>query len=230
MKPRRWRSSAAAASTLSSPTSAWSRWDGLTLFKRIHADHPSLPVILLTAYASIENAIEIMKGGAFDYITKPFKVDDMLSCLKRAETKILRDVSSATSLDTSVPLTCQLDNLIATSPAMLAVCETIRKVAPTTSTVLLNGESGTGKEVVAKAIHRCSARARAEMVAVNCAAMPEQLMLQGKLLRALQEGGHPPYRRHARLREQLGFAVARRTVAKYRRRLGVPSACRRKMR
>ncbi len=204
--------------------------DGLTLFKRIHADHPSLPVILLTAYASIENAIEIMKGGAFDYITKPFKVDDMLSCLKRAETKILRDVSSATSLDTSVPLTYQLDNLIATSPAMLAVCETIRKVAPTTSTVLLNGESGTGKEVVAKAIHRCSARARSEMVAVNCAALPEQLlesemfghmkgaftgaysdkkglfeaadggtlfldeissmplMLQGKLLRALQEG------------------------------------------
>ena len=204
--------------------------DGLTLFKKIHELRPSLPVILLTAYASVENAIEIMKGGAFDYLTKPFKVDDMLACLKRAEEKILRDVSSATSIDAAVPLTYQFDNLIATSSAMQAVCETIRKIAPTSSTVLINGESGTGKEVVAKAIHQCSPRAKGPMVAVNCAALPEELLesemfghmrgaftgahadkkglfeeadggtlfldeissmplvLQGKLLRALQEG------------------------------------------
>ena len=150
--------------------------DGLTLFKKIHDLQPSIPVILLTAYASVENAIEIMKGGAFDYITKPFKVDDMLACLKRAEEKILRDVSSATTLDASVPLVYKFDHLIATSPAMLALCETIRKVAPTTSTVLINGESGTGKEVVAKAIHSCSLRAKGHLVAVNCAALPEQLL------------------------------------------------------
>ena len=204
--------------------------DGLTLFKKIHEMYPSMPVVLLTAYASVENAIEIMKGGAFDYITKPFKVDDMIACLKRAESKILRDVSSVSSLDENVPLKYQFENLIASSPAMLAVCDTIRKVAPTSSTILINGESGTGKEVIAKAIHQCSTRAKNEMVAVNCAALPEQLlesemfghvkgaftgayadkeglfeaadggtlfldeissmplMLQGKLLRALQEG------------------------------------------
>ena len=204
--------------------------NGLELFKKIHELEPSIPVILLTAYASVENAIEIMKVGAFDYITKPFKVGEMLACLKRAESKILRDVSSVTSLNESVPLNYQFDGLIATSPQMLAVCDTIRKVAPSSSTVLINGESGTGKEVIANAIHSCSSRSGKRLVAVNCAALPEQLlesemfghvkgaftgayadkeglfetadggtlfldeissmplMLQGKFLRALQEG------------------------------------------
>lgn len=204
--------------------------DGLTLFKKIHALNPAIPVILLTAYASIENAIEIMKDGAFDYITKPFKVDDMLACLKRAEGKILRDVSTASSLNAEQPLTYQFEGLIAHSPAMLSVCDTIRKVAASSSTILINGESGTGKEVIARAIHTSSPRANKPLVAVNCAALPEQLlesemfghvkgaftgayadkeglfqaanggtlfldeissmpmMLQGKLLRALQEG------------------------------------------
>ena len=208
--------------------------DGLTLFKKIHELRPSLPVILLTAYASVENAIEIMKGGAFDYLTKPFKVDDMLACLKRAETKILRDVSAVASAESALSLTYQFDGMIATSPAMAAVCDTIRKVAASSSTVLINGESGTGKEVVARAIHNSSPRAKKPMVAVNCAALPEELlesemfghkkgaftgahadkeglfaaadggtlfldeissmplMLQGKLLRALQEGDIRP--------------------------------------
>jgi len=147
--------------------------DGMSLFKEIHAIFPDMPVILLTAYASVNTAIEAMKGGIFDYITKPFKVDDMLACLKRAEEKLQKN---STSSSADVPLKYHFDNFVATSPAMLKVCETIEKVAPTAATVLINGESGTGKEVIAKTIHKASTRVNRPWVAVNCAALPENLL------------------------------------------------------
>ena len=149
--------------------------DGMTLFKEIKAYNPSIPVILLTAYASVETAIEAMKSGIFDYLTKPFKVDEMLACLKRAEEKIAKN-SSVASISASEPLRYRFENFIATSPAMNEVCETISKVAPTAATVLINGESGTGKEVIARAIHKSSTRAGKPWVAVNCAAIPENLL------------------------------------------------------
>ena len=149
--------------------------DGMMLFKEIKAFDPSIPVILLTAYASVETAIEAMKSGIFDYLTKPFKVDEMIACLKRAEEKIAKN-SAVASTSVSEPLRYRFENFIASSPAMNEVCETIAKVAPTAATVLINGESGTGKEVIARAIHKSSTRAGKPWVAVNCAAIPENLL------------------------------------------------------
>ena len=148
--------------------------DGMTLFKEIHQIAPDMPVILLTAYASVETAIEAMKLGIFDYMTKPFRVDDMVSCLKRAEEKVRKAATQATGIEH--PLNYRFENLIANSDAMRNVCDMIQKVAPTAVTVLINGESGTGKEVIARTIHRNSTRARRPWVAVNCAAIPEQLL------------------------------------------------------
>ena len=148
--------------------------DGMTLFKEIHQIAPKMPVILLTAYASVETAIEAMKLGIFDYITKPFKVDDMVACLRRAEEKVRKQATHAAGVEHVVKY--RFENLIANSDAMRNVCDMIQKVAPTAVTVLINGESGTGKEVIAKTIHRNSTRARRPWVAVNCAAIPEQLL------------------------------------------------------
>ena len=149
--------------------------DGMQLFREIRSFNAAIPVILLTAYASVETAIEAMKSGIFDYLTKPFKVDDMLACLRRAEEK-LRTNATVASTSASEPLRYRFENFIASSSAMAEVCETISKVAPTAATVLINGESGTGKEVIARTIHKSSTRARKPWVAVNCAAIPENLL------------------------------------------------------
>ena len=127
--------------------------DGMTLFKEIHAIAPGIPVILLTAYASVETAIEAMKLGIFDYITKPFKVDDMVACLKRAEEKASKSTTRA--VGSEHPIKYRFENHIASSAAMRQVCDMIQKVAPTAVTVLINGESGTGKEVIAKMVLIC---------------------------------------------------------------------------
>ena len=150
--------------------------DGMGLFKEIHKLHPSMPVILLTAYASVETAIDAMREGMFDYLTKPFKVDDILSCLARADEKVKKHESLALSMDADTPPKYRFENLIGSSPIMTQVCDMIQKVAPTAATVLINGESGTGKEVIAKTIHRNSPRASKSWVAVNCAALPENLL------------------------------------------------------
>ena len=97
--------------------------DGMMLFKEIKAYNPSIPVVLLTAYASVETAIEAMKSGIFDYLTKPFKVDEMLACLKRAEERLAKN-TAATSISASEPLRYRFENFIASSPAMNEVCET----------------------------------------------------------------------------------------------------------
>ena len=150
--------------------------DGMTLFREIKAIAPEMPVILLTAYATVETAIEAMKAGIFDYLTKPFKVDDMIACLKRAEEKLTGGSVRAAAAAGNQPARYRFENLIASSPMMTSVCDTIQKVAPTAATVLINGESGTGKEVIAKTIHKNSTRAKKPWVAVNCAAIPENLL------------------------------------------------------
>ena len=150
--------------------------DGMQLFREIKKTHSGMPVILLTAYASVETAIEAMKEGVFDYLTKPFKVDDILACLASAEEKVKKHESLATSMNANAPLRYRFENLIGGSPLMTQVCDMIQKVAPTAATVLINGESGTGKEVIAKTIHKNSPRASKPWVAVNCAALPENLL------------------------------------------------------
>ena len=150
--------------------------DGMSLFKEIKTVKPDMPVILLTAYATVETAVEAMKSGIFDYLTKPFKVDDLVACLKRALDKKAGDAAHRAVADAETHGHSEFDGLIAHAPSMVAVCETIRKVAPTAATVLINGESGTGKEVIARTIHRNSTRKDRPWVAVNCAAIPENLL------------------------------------------------------
>ena len=150
--------------------------DGMALFREIRKVTTVMPVIILTGYASIETAIDAMKSGVFDYLTKPFKVDDMLACLKRAEEQIAKNAASAKMLKADAPIPYAADSFIASSPSMKKVCETIQKVGPTPATVLINGESGTGKEVIARTIHKASTRANGPWVAVNCAALPENLL------------------------------------------------------
>ena len=151
--------------------------DGLTLIKEVKKTHPRLPMILLTAYASVETAIDAMKCGAFDYLTKPFKVDEMLATVKRAEAAAAEGGGAAPEARAGGAASrYRFENIVATSPAMLKVCEMIQRVAPTAATVLIYGESGTGKEVVARAIHSHSPRKEKPWVAVNCAAIPADLL------------------------------------------------------
>jgi len=149
--------------------------DGLTLFREIRTFNTEVPIILLTAYASVETAIDAMKSGAFDYLTKPFKVDEMLATVKRAE-EFVKTKRTAAIIPSDVPLRYQFENLIASNPTMLQVCKMIQRVGPTAATVLINGESGTGKEVIARTLHNTSPRKEKPWVAVNCAAIPEHLI------------------------------------------------------
>ena len=150
--------------------------DGLTLIKEVKKTHAKLPMILLTAYASVETAIDAMKCGAFDYLTKPFKVDEMLATVKRAEAAAAEGGGAKDADAGGAASRYRFENIVATSPAMLKVCEMIQRVAPTAATVLIYGESGTGKEVVARAIHSHSPRKEKPWVAVNCAAIPADLL------------------------------------------------------
>lgn len=149
--------------------------DGLQLLKIAHRERPQMAVIMLTAYGSVETAVQAMKEGAFDYVTKPFKVDELLLTVQRAleYTRVrLENVELRRQLDTRY----QFENIVAESPAMRRVCEIISRVARTDATVLITGESGTGKELVAQAIHAHSARRGRKFLPINCAALPEPLL------------------------------------------------------
>ncbi|MCX7817868.1 MAG: sigma-54 dependent transcriptional regulator [Kiritimatiellae bacterium] len=147
--------------------------DGIELLHRAHEMCPNTPVVLLTGYGSVKTAVEAMKGGAFDYCTKPFKMDELLATLQRAlkyRALLLEREDLRSRLRQTIP------SLVAESAAMRQICEVINRVAPTDSTVLIIGESGTGKEVVARAIHDQSLRRKKSFVPINCAAMPEPLL------------------------------------------------------
>ena len=134
-----------------------------------------IQVIILTAFGTIETAVEAMKAGAFHYISKPFNRDELKLTIRKAlelealqrENVVLRQALKSRN---------DLDSIVADSPGMRQIVEMIRRVAPTETTVLILGESGTGKELVARAIHGLSPRARGPFVAVNCAAIPENLL------------------------------------------------------
>jgi DNA-binding NtrC family response regulator len=149
--------------------------DGMQLLKQSRRERAGAVVIMLTAYGSVETAVEAMKEGAFDYVTKPFKVDELLITVKRA-LEYINIVAENVSLKQQLESRYQFENIVADSPAMRSVCEMIERVAPTDTTVLILGESGTGKELVAKAIHSYSLRKTKTFVPINCAAMPEPLL------------------------------------------------------
>ena len=149
--------------------------DGMEVFRFARQAQPDTPVILLTAYGAVNTAIEAMKGGAFDYLTKPFKVDELLITVRRA-LSFRTLVSERDHLKQALADSYGFANVIAQSPQMRGICEMVKRVAPTDTTVLIIGESGTGKEVVARAIHGSSRRKDAPFIAVNCAAIPESLI------------------------------------------------------
>jgi len=149
--------------------------NGMELLKLVHDERPNMSVIMLTAYGSIETAIEALKLGAFDYVTKPFKVDELLITIQRALEYNKAIVENA-DLKAQLGTKYHMENIVAESPAMQNVCDMIKRVAPTDTTILIYGESGTGKELVAKAIHAQSRRKDKKFLAVNCAALPEPLL------------------------------------------------------
>ena len=149
--------------------------NGMALLKQAHDERPGMSVIMLTAYGSVETAIEAMKLGAFDYVTKPFKVDELLITIQRA-LSYTKALSENADLKAQLTTRYGLENIVAESEAMQHVCQMIQRVAPTDASILIYGESGTGKELVAKAIHACSRRSDKQFLAVNCAALPEPLL------------------------------------------------------
>jgi DNA-binding NtrC family response regulator len=149
--------------------------DGVDLLARLKAVQPDLPVILITAHGSIASAVEAMKLGAFDYLTKPFDRERLRGTVRKA-LDMAALASENRQLRQLIAERFSFASMIAGSRAMRAVTDTAARVAQTDTTVLLEGESGTGKELLAKAIHVHSARARGPFVTINCGAIPEQLL------------------------------------------------------
>ena len=149
--------------------------DGIQFLAKIKEFNKELPVILITAYADVEKAVEAMRLGAFTYLAKPFSNQQLVASTKKAiehyglirEIRRLRDEATPRS---------GFGGMIGKSPSMHAVYQLIEKVAPTPSSVLITGESGTGKELVARAVHNLSPRKEAPFISVNCAALSEHLL------------------------------------------------------
>ncbi|GMT99836.1 sigma-54-dependent Fis family transcriptional regulator [Corallococcus exiguus] len=149
---------------------------GMDLLRAIKADRPDVEVIMMTAFATVETAVEAVKAGAYDYLTKPFEnIDEVsLTVAKAAERKALKDRTRA--LEEALTARSQFEDLIGQSSQMRAVFKLVETVSHSTATVLIQGESGTGKELVARAIHYRSARRDKPFVAVNCSALTETLL------------------------------------------------------
>ncbi|MFG1346958.1 sigma-54 dependent transcriptional regulator [Xanthobacter autotrophicus DSM 431] len=148
---------------------------GQELLKDLKALRPELPVIIMTAYASVRGAVDLVKDGAFDYVAKPLDLDDVVATLERA-LKLRAVESENARLRSELEGRYRFDNLVGESPAFRAVLHQVGEVASSRASVLLLGESGTGKELVARAIHYNSPRRDKPFIAVNCAAIPEALI------------------------------------------------------
>ena len=149
--------------------------DGMTLLERIHTNNPDLPVIMMTAYGSVEKAVEAMRKGAFDYILKPFKNEELKVTVRKAISHH-QLVCQNRHLTKELQGRYQFSNIIGKSAPMQRIYQLIEKVAPTKATVLITGDSGTGKELIARAIHYNSPRHDLAFVSVNCGALPETLL------------------------------------------------------
>jgi two-component system response regulator AtoC len=146
--------------------------DGVGLLERVIRDYPSTPVIIITAHGTIATAVDTLKKGAFDYITKPFERDELKNTIHKAiRTRRLNDEELLVSPDD-----IDRQGIIGSSEPMLKIYDTIKRVAPTPTTVLISGETGTGKDLIAYAIHRNSPRRDNPFVKINCAAISENLI------------------------------------------------------
>jgi len=152
--------------------------DGLAFLKSTVKKKITIPIIMMSAYGTIDTAVEAMKSGAYDYISKPFKTDEVLLTLKKAEERerlkseniILRQKIQ------KIGDTYKYANIVAKSDVMQSVFDIIKKVADYKTTILITGESGTGKELVAKAIHYNGIRSKGNLVSINCGGIPETLL------------------------------------------------------
>jgi len=149
--------------------------DGLALMRRVHEIDPTLPVIVITAFATIESAVAAVKEGAFDYLPKNFSVDQLTVAVDRAIKHRTLSVENL-NLKQQLQVTLGLDRLLGRSPAMASVFELVKKAARSEANILVLGESGTGKELVARAVHANSPRASQPFVPVDCASLPENLL------------------------------------------------------
>jgi two-component system, NtrC family, response regulator AtoC len=151
------------------------RMGGMDLLSALRAKGNSATVIVMSAYGSHDLAIEAMQAGAYDYVSKPFKPEEVLLCLKKAEEReTLRKENRA--LKDEIARGARFDNILAEAPQMQDIFRTISKVAQFKTTVLVTGESGVGKELVARAVHARSGRSAQPFVAINCGAIPENLL------------------------------------------------------
>jgi len=149
--------------------------DGIAFMKKIKEFNKNLPVILITAYAEVEKAVEAMHLGAFTYLAKPFSNDQLLASIRKAieHYGLVREIKR---LRSEISPRSGFEGMIGKNPSMLSVYQLIEKVAPAPSSVLITGESGTGKELVARAIHNISPRREAPFISVNCAALSHTLL------------------------------------------------------
>jgi DNA-binding NtrC family response regulator len=149
--------------------------DGLQLLERIRQQNAAVPVIVMTAFGTIETAVEAMKSGATDFLLKPFSLDNLMTVVHKAmEVRALRDENR--QLREELGRRYEFDNIVGRSGAMQEIFAAITRVAPTRATVLLAGESGVGKDLIARAIHFHSPRRAKPLVKINCTALPENLM------------------------------------------------------
>ncbi|HWI39258.1 MAG TPA: sigma 54-interacting transcriptional regulator, partial [Burkholderiales bacterium] len=142
---------------------------GLELLNTVKQRHPAVPVIVMTAYSDLDSAVAAFQGGAYEYLPKPFDIDQAVELIRRALDESRRE-SEATEAPTEAP------EILGQAPAMQEVFRAIGRLSQSSATVLITGESGTGKELVARALHRHSARAQRPFVAINTAAMPKDLL------------------------------------------------------
>ncbi|MBW1649173.1 MAG: sigma-54-dependent Fis family transcriptional regulator [Deltaproteobacteria bacterium] len=149
--------------------------DGIMLIERIKENNFNMPVLMMTAYGTVEKAVEAMKKGAYNYILKPFDNDSLIAYVNKA-LEMQRIINQNLRLLSDAKSKYSFDNIIGKSKAMQNLFNIIRKVAPTNASVLIEGESGTGKELVARSIHFNSARADKSFIPVNCAALSENLL------------------------------------------------------
>ena len=149
--------------------------DGIMFLKKVQVDYPEMITIMMTAFGSVETAIEAMKAGAYHYIVKPFKNDEMVLLAKRAmERSKLKQEN--TVLKQELSKSFNLESIVGKSPAMMSLFELIRLISSATASVLINGESGSGKELVARAIHNSGPRKKKAFIPLNCTAIPEHLL------------------------------------------------------
>ena len=149
--------------------------DGLMFLRKVQSDYPSIVSIMMTGFGSIETAIEAMKAGAYHYIVKPFKNEEMVLLVKRASERVSLTQENA-SLRSELNKSFSLDSIIGKSAAMTAVFELIKVVGPASANVLISGESGSGKEMIARALHHASSRQNRPFIPINCTAIPEHLL------------------------------------------------------